>query len=82
MRKIIFSIIMFFCIVSNVYAEPYQYVIKGTGNGKEVIGFIESQDNATLIGTIEGRKVTGEWNGMGSCEMTDGENFYEMEVIE
>lgn len=82
MKRLMFVFAIIVCLYSNACAEPYQYVIKGTGNGKEVIGFIENQDNSSLIGTIEGKKVTGEWNGLGSCEMTDGENLYEMEVVE
>lgn len=82
MKKIVILLIILASHASAAYAENYQYILVGFGNGKEVTGFVTSYDNGTIAGTVDNVFVTGHWTGLGSCEVSDGTNFYEMEVVE
>lgn len=78
MKKILIVLIL---LASTCFAESFQYVMTGYGNGKKVTGYLTGYDNGTITGTVEDHYVTGEWTGNGICQVSDGNNFYEMEVL-
>jgi hypothetical protein len=69
-------------IANTCFAESYQYVVEGTGNGRKVTGYVTAYDNGTIEGSVDSRFVSGYWTGLGIAEVTDGENFYEIEVTQ
>ena len=70
-------------LVANVAcAENYQYIMTGSGNGKKVTGYLTGYENGTVAGNVDGKFVSGDWTGVGICQVSDGENFYEMEVFD
>jgi hypothetical protein len=75
-------LVLILILVANLaIAESFQYVIVGEGNGKKVTGYVTGYDNGTIQGTVDDKFVTGEWTGLGICTLSDGKNFYEMEVL-
>ena len=78
--KIINFVFLILFIPCLLFAESYQYVVVGTGNGKNVTGYLTGYDNGTLQGTVNDKFVSGEWTGYGICQVSDGQNLYEMEV--
>lgn len=75
-------LLIFLLLTSVAFAENYQYIVVGSGNGKKVTGFVTELSNNTIQGSVDGKFVSGEWTGIGLMELSDGENFYEMDVTE
>jgi len=76
------TLLLVLLLASSAFAENYQYIVVGSGNGKKVTGFVTELSNGTIQGSVDGKFVSGEWTGMGMMELSDGENFYEMDVTE
>lgn len=79
------TLIIFLLLISAVcvtHAETYQYIVVGYGNGKKVTGFVTELSNGTIQGSVDGKFVSGEWDGLGMMELSDGESFYEMDVTD
>ena len=74
----LFFILLIPCLL---FSESYQYIVIGTGNGRNVTGYVTGYDNGTVQGTVDNKFVSGHWTGLGICQLSDGQNFYEMEVI-
>ena len=74
-------LVMIILMVTPVFAEPFQYVVNGYGNGKKVTGFVTAYNNGTISGIVGDDYVTGHWVGLGIMEVSDENNFYELEVF-
>lgn len=66
----------------NCFAFPFDYIVTGSGDGKEVTGYLTENENGTIRGSVDSSYVECSWVGYGTLECQSVQNFYEMEVTE
>lgn len=66
----------------NCFAFPFDYIVTGSGDGKEVTGYLTENENGTIRGSVDNSYVECSWVGYGILECQSVKNFYEMEVTE